>query len=74
LFATGLVIQAWVHGLLAATVISSARGSGVSDVTVAAGARDIWASGGTLTRRGGDAAVWVGPAARPADPHAIDSD
>jgi hypothetical protein len=74
LLATGLVIQAWVHGLLAATVISSARGSGVSDVALAAGAQDIWASGGTLTRQGGDAAVWVGPVARPGDPHAVDSD
>ena len=58
--ATGLVIQASVHGLLAATMIQSAEGSGVSDVTLPAGARGIWASGGILTPHGGDAAVWVG--------------
>jgi hypothetical protein len=63
LAATGLVIQASVHGLLSATIIQSADGSGVSEAILPAGARDIWASGGILTPHGGDAAVWVGAVA-----------
>jgi hypothetical protein len=72
--ATGLVIQAWVRGLLSATLIKSAEGSGVSDVTLPSGAREIWASGGILTRHGGDAAVWVGLVARPLGHRVIDND
>jgi hypothetical protein len=74
LAATGLVIQAWVHGLLAATIIKSAEGSGVSDATLPAGARGIWASGGILTQHGGDATVWVGPVAGPYGPRRTDAD
>ncbi len=74
LAATGLIIQASARGLLSATIIGSAQGSGVSDVALLAGARDIWASGGVLTRQGGDAAVWVGPVARPVNPYRIDDD
>lgn len=72
--ATGLVIQASVHGLLSATIIQSPDGSGVSDVTLPAGALDIWASGGILTPHGGDAAVWVGAVARPFGLRRIDDD
>ncbi|MGO8959734.1 MAG: hypothetical protein ACLQFR_20550 [Streptosporangiaceae bacterium] len=74
LAATGLIIQASVHGVLSATIISSPEGSGVSDATMVAGVGEIWASGGILTRLGGDATVWAGPVAHPADPRGIGDD
>lgn len=74
LAAAGLVIQASAGGLLSATVVSSPEGSGVSDVTVPAGRLEFWASGGILTRRGGDAAVWAGPLAHPVGAPGVDSD
>jgi hypothetical protein len=74
LAATGLIIQASVHGLLSARILGSVEGSGVSDVALLTGAQDIWASGGILTRQGGDAAVWAGPVARSVGPRWIDND
>jgi hypothetical protein len=46
-------------------IIVSAFGSGVSDVSFAPGTGVLWASGGILTRLGGNAAVWQDPIARP---------
>jgi hypothetical protein len=73
LSAMGLIIQASARGLLSAITIRSGQGSGVSDVAMPAAARAVWASGGILTRLGGDAAIWVGPVARPAYQPDVDS-
>ena len=59
--ATGLILQATAAGWQSAARIQSARGSGVSDVVLARNGRSLWASGGVLTRLGGNAAIWVGP-------------
>jgi hypothetical protein len=61
--AAGLVLRASALGFQSATIIRSAQGSGVSDVALARGTRSLWASGGILTRLGGNAAIWVGPLA-----------
>ncbi len=70
----GMIIQASPSGLLSSTIIRSAQGSGVSDVALAAGVHDVWASGGILTRQGGDAAVWVEPVVLPAGQRGINDD
>jgi hypothetical protein len=62
----GLVLQATAAGWLPSMRVGSALGSGVSDVAVLRGGRALWASGGILTRQGGDAAIWEGPLARAA--------
>jgi hypothetical protein len=62
--ATGLILRASSRGWGAAISIQSGLGSGVSDVALAPGTRSLWATGGILTRRGGDAAIWTGPFAR----------
>jgi hypothetical protein len=55
----GLILQVSVLGKITSTRIPSALGSGVSDVALAPGSRQMWATGGVLTHRGGDAAFWV---------------
>lgn len=66
--AFGLILQATVRGWESSTRIMSPQGSGVSDVTLSPDTRSLLASGGILTRLGGDAAIWVGPA-NPAGRH-----
>ncbi len=62
--ATGLILHASPGGWGAAIVVQSDLGSGVTDVALAPGTRSLWATGGILTRLGGDAAIWTGPLAR----------
>jgi hypothetical protein len=62
--ATGLILEASAHGWQLAISIQSGLGSGVSDVATIRGTRWYWATGGILTRLGGDAAIWTGPLAR----------
>jgi hypothetical protein len=62
--ATGLILHASPSGWGATIVVQSGLGSGVTDVALAPGSRSLWATGGILTRLGGDAAVWAGPIAR----------
>jgi hypothetical protein len=45
-------------------VVQSGLGSGVTDVALASGSSAVWATGGVLTRLGGDAAIWSGPLPR----------
>ena len=70
--ATGLILEASAHGWQVAISIQSGLGSGVSDVATIRGTRWFWATGGILTRLGGDAAIWTGPLARAA--HHADDD
>jgi hypothetical protein len=63
--ATGLILYASAHGWGASIVGESGHGSGVSDVVVTPGTESLWATGGVLTRLGGDAAIWSDPLARP---------
>ena len=62
---TGLILHASPQGWGAGIVGQSGLGSGVSDVALAPGAESLWATGGVLTRLGGNAAIWSGPLARP---------
>lgn len=55
---TGLILEATAAGWHSVRRINSALGSGVSDVAVTNNGRSLWASGGILTRLGGDAAIW----------------
>jgi hypothetical protein len=64
----GLVVAMTDGGRKTWSSISSSLGSGVSDVAYAPQTGTIWASGATLTRLGGDAAVWVRAVARSAGP------
>jgi hypothetical protein len=59
LLPTGLVILATSAGRIAGSAIISSLGNGVSDAVLDRSTDAIWASGGTLTRLGGDAAVWM---------------
>jgi hypothetical protein len=66
---TGIVAAMTSDGHLSWSAIESSLGAGISDVAYAPKTGAIWASGGILTRLGGDAAVWVHrghSAARPA--------
>jgi hypothetical protein len=67
--AAGMILRATPLAWLSATTISSAQGSGVSDVALMRSSRSVLVSGGVLTRLGGNAAIWTGqlsqPAARP---------
>ena len=62
--ATGLILRASSQGWGPTIVVQSSLGSGVSDVALAPGTWSLWATGGILTRLGGDAAIWSGPIAR----------
>jgi hypothetical protein len=59
LLPTGLVLLVTSSGRVATTAISSSLGNGVSDAVLDSATGVVWASGGTLTRLGGDAAVWT---------------
>ncbi len=56
---TGVILELTGTRHLTWTSISSTYGSGVTDVAYAPKTGAVWASGGILTRLGGDAAVWV---------------
>jgi hypothetical protein len=62
--ATGLILHASDRGWGTTIVVQSGLGSGVTDVALAPGASAMWATGGVLTRLGGDAAIWAGPLPR----------
>jgi hypothetical protein len=70
----GLIITMTDGGHMTWSRISSRLGSGVTDVTFAPRTGTLWASGATLTRLGGDAAVWVHSISRAASETASDSD
>lgn len=70
--AAGLILQVNAAGQRRATAIRSGLGSGVSAVAVLRGTRLLLASGGVLTRLGGDAVIWEGRLTLPA--HRRDSD
>jgi hypothetical protein len=59
----GLIIVMTGKGHLRTSAITSPLGCGVSDAVVDPGTGAVWASGGTLTKLGGDAAIWVRAAA-----------
>ena len=66
--ASGLILQAGIHGWRPAVTIQSDLGSGVADVAMLRRARSLLASGGILTRSGGNAVIWMrrlGPVHRP---------
>jgi hypothetical protein len=62
--ASGLILAVSPNGAQTTMRIQAAQGSGVSDAALIPGTRDIWASGGILTLRGSDAAIWSGQLAR----------
>jgi hypothetical protein len=70
--ATGLILHASPHGWGTTIVVADGLGSGVSDVALVPRTSLLWATGGILTRLGGEAAIWSGPMAR-ADHHADDN-
>jgi hypothetical protein len=55
----GLIVMMTSKGHVTTSAITSALGCGVSDSVVVARTGAVWASGGTLTKAGGNAAVWV---------------
>jgi hypothetical protein len=59
LLPTGLVVLVTSTGRIAGSAIASSLGNGVSDAVLDPSTDAIWASGGTLTRLGGNAAVWM---------------
>jgi hypothetical protein len=65
LLPVGLIAVVSSAGRMSWSTIASSFGSGVSDVAFAPGTGVLWASGGTLTRLGGDAAIWRRAIARP---------
>jgi hypothetical protein len=62
--AAGLVLQASAAGWRPAIGIQSSLGCGVSDAALKPGTRTVLASGGILTRLGGNAVVWAFPSGR----------
>jgi hypothetical protein len=66
LLASGLIIRLSGHRRVTWTAIATGFGSGVSDIAIAGWDQSLWASGGYLTRLGGNAAVWMraGPPAQ----------
>jgi hypothetical protein len=66
--ASGLILQAGIHGWRPAVTIQPDLGSGVADVAMLRRMRSLLASGGILTRSGGNAVIWMrrlGPVHRP---------
>jgi hypothetical protein len=59
LLGNGIILELTSAGHLTWTSIASSLGSGVSDVVFANRDHLLWASGGILTRLGGNAAVWT---------------
>ncbi|HXB47731.1 MAG TPA: hypothetical protein VNW50_08200 [Streptosporangiaceae bacterium] len=70
--AAGLILQVNAAGQRRATAIRSGLGSGVSAVAVLRGTKMLLASGGVLTRLGGDAVIWEGRLTLPARPRGAD--
>jgi hypothetical protein len=64
--ASGLILQAGANGWRPAITIQSDLGSGVADVALMRRTRSLLATGGILTRLGGDAVIWAGPVGRAA--------
>jgi hypothetical protein len=58
LLPTGLIVLVTNTGRITSSTIASSFGAGISDAVYEARTAAIWASGATLTRLGGDAAVW----------------
>lgn len=71
--ATGLILLADAAGWRDVVAIRSGLGSGVSAVAVSPGTRLLLASGGVLTRLGGDAVIWEGRLARVAHHRSYDA-
>ncbi len=72
LLPTGLVVLVTSTGRMASAAIASSLGNGISDAVFDPSTDAIWASGGTLTSLGGNAAVWMhmwGTAGVPSDAH-----
>ncbi len=59
LLGDGLIIEMTSRGHLTWSTIASSLGSGVTDVAYAPHSHMLWASGGVLTRLGGNAALWT---------------
>lgn len=55
----GLIIEMTSRGRLTWSTITSSLGSGVTDVAYVPQSHMLWASGGVLTRLGGNAALWT---------------
>ncbi|HTZ93995.1 MAG TPA: hypothetical protein VMB74_16500 [Streptosporangiaceae bacterium] len=72
--AAGLIIQADSAGWRHVTAVQSGFGSGVSAVAVRPGTLSVLASGGVLTRLGGDAVIWEGQLARVTRHRSYDAD
>ncbi len=72
--AAGLILQVNAAGQHHAIAIQSGLGSGVSAVAAVRGTRLLLASGGVLTRLGGDAVVWEGRLTLPAHRRIADDD
>jgi hypothetical protein len=62
--AAGLILEASAAGWRPGILVRSGLGCGVSDAARLPGTRTVIASGGILTRLGGDAIVWAVPAVR----------
>ncbi len=65
---SGLILQAGIDGWRPAVTIQSDLGSGVAEVAMMRQSRSLLASGGILTRFGGNAVIWMrrlGPLHRP---------
>jgi hypothetical protein len=56
---SGLILELAGAGHVTTSVVTSPLGCGVSDAVYVARTGSVWASGGTLTRLGGNAAIWV---------------
>jgi hypothetical protein len=57
--AAGLILQASVNGWRPPIMIRSHLGSGIADVAMLRRTRSLLASGGILTRSGGNAVIWT---------------
>jgi hypothetical protein len=72
--AAGLILQVSADGRRHVTAIRSGLGSGVSAVAEIRGTRLLLASGGVLTRLGGNAVIWEGQLSRAAHRRIADDD
>jgi hypothetical protein len=72
--AAGLILQVHADGQRRVTAIRSGLGSGVSAVAAVRGTRLLLASGGVLTRLGGNAVIWEGQLTRSAHRRLADDD
>jgi hypothetical protein len=72
--AAGLILQVNAAGQRRVAAIRSGLGSGVSAVAVLRGTKLLLASGGVLTRLGGDAVIWEGRLSLPTHRRTADAD